>query len=168
MCTITLNSQPRSLLEMWVVPCLSAQVGQRWRRIGFPTRVSLQEEKKKMRGRRKAIQLLFSVCCSHHGQHFLSCTCYYVEIWLFSDLAISVALLWIIRSGKRLKRESQLIREELKCFIALLKMLVESGTTFNQTNTQNAYVRPPIFGIFHFFSNWCHTAQEMLVIKAFY
>lgn len=154
---LTLNSQPRHpLLEMWVVLCLSAQVGQRWRRIGFPTRVSLEEKRKR---KKKGRTVLFSLCSS---QHWLFCTCYNGEIGLFTILVISVLLLWAITSGKWLKCKSQFIREELRSFIAFLKMLAEGGTTFNRASTHTACVRPPIFGIFHFFSNWCHTAQEIL------
>lgn len=143
---LTLNSQPpHPLLKMWVVPCLSAQVGHRWQRVGFLTRVSLEEKNGKEEERP------YSSVHFQHGQPWLSCACYNGEIWLFTDLAISVLLLGIIKSGELVKCKSQFIREELRSFIALLKMLKESGTTFNQASTHSADVRPPIFGIFHFF-----------------
>lgn len=44
---LTLNSQPCHLLpEMWVVLFLSAQVGQRWWRVGFPAQVSFEEKER--------------------------------------------------------------------------------------------------------------------------
>ncbi len=109
---LTLNSQPCPFTRdvggpVSVSPGRPKVTANRVSHSGFP------RGKKETRGRRrKAIQLLFSVCCSHHGRHLLFCTCYYVEIWLFSHLAISVLLLWKIKSGKQLKRRSQFIREE--------------------------------------------------------
>lgn len=162
---LTLSSQPcHPLLEMWVVLCLSAQVrpkvmANRVSHSGFPR--GKKQKKRKKKGR----TVLSPVRCSQH-EHWLFCICSNVEIWLLTILAISVLLLWIITLGKWLKCKSQFIREELRSFIALLKMLEESGTTFNRASTHSGRIRPPIFGIFHFFSNWCHAAQEISAVKS--